>query len=68
MISALRRFIATRRPKISARTRVNLVSMVGLIERTDGVVEAVVGEEAWVDWANGAHSVESIRHLIQIGN
>jgi len=28
----------------------------------------VVGDEAYVDWANGAHSVERTRHLVQIGS
>jgi hypothetical protein len=30
------------------------------------VVEAIVGDEAYVEWANGARSVESTRHLVQI--
>jgi hypothetical protein len=66
MIAVLRKFLDTRRLRISVRSRVNLVSISGLIERTDGVVESVVGDEAYVEWANGAHSVESTRHLVQI--
>jgi hypothetical protein len=48
------------------RAKVNLVGSFGVLERTDGVVEAIVGDEAYVEWANGARSVESTRHLVQI--
>ncbi len=66
MISAFRRLLNTRRPEISVRSRVNLLGTFGLLERTDGVVESIVGDEAYVEWANGARSVESTRHLVRI--
>lgn len=66
MISAFRRLFDTRRPRFAVRARVNLVGSFGVLERTDGVIEAVVGDEAYVEWANGARSVESARHLVQI--
>jgi len=66
MISAFRRLFNTRRPQISVRSRVNLVGVCGLLERTDGVVESVAGDEAYVEWANGARSVESTRRLVRI--
>ena len=66
MISAFRRFFDTRRPRISVRSRVNLLGTFGLLERTDGVVESMVGDEAYVEWANGSRSVESTRRLVRI--
>lgn len=48
------------------RAKVNLIGNFGVLARTDGVVEAIVGDEAYVEWANGARSVESTRHLVQI--
>ena len=66
MISAFRRLFDTRRPRIALRAKVNLIGTFGVLERTDGMVEAVVGDEAYVEWANGARSVESTRHLVQI--
>ncbi len=66
MISAFRRLFDTRRPRIALRAKVNLVGHSGLLERTDGVVEALVDDEAYVEWANGARSFESTRHLVQI--
>lgn len=66
MISALRRLFGTRRPQITVRSRVNLLGNFGLLERTDGVVESMVGDEAYVEWANGARSVESARRLVRI--
>lgn len=66
MISAFRRLFDTRRPRIAVRAKVNLIGSFGVLERTDGVVEAVVGDEVYVEWANGARSVESTRHLVQI--
>ncbi len=66
MISALRRLFDTRQPRIAARAKVNLIGSFGVLERSDGVVEAVVGDEAYVEWANGSRSVENTRHLVQI--
>lgn len=66
MTSALRRLFNSRRPRIALGTKVNLISIVGVLERTDGVVEAVNGNEAYVEWANGARSFESTRNLVQI--
>ena len=66
MISAFRRLFDTRRPRLAMRAKVNLVGSFGVLERTDGVVEAIVGDEVYVEWANGARSVESTRHLVQI--
>ncbi len=66
MISIFRRMFNTRRPQISVRSRVNLLGTLGLIERSDGVVESMVGDEAYVEWANGARSVESARRLVRI--
>lgn len=66
MISAFLRLFDTRRPRLALRAKVNLVGSFGVLERTDGVVEAVVGDEAYVEWGNGGHSVESTRHLVQI--
>jgi hypothetical protein len=37
-----------------------------LLERTDGVVESIIGDEAYVEWANGARSVENTRRLVRI--
>jgi hypothetical protein len=48
------------------RSRVTLLGTFGLLERTDGVVESMVGDEAYVEWANGARSVENTRRLVQI--
>jgi hypothetical protein len=45
---------------------VNLLGTFGLLERTDGVVESMVGDEAYVEWANGARSIESTRRLVRI--
>jgi hypothetical protein len=56
----------TRRPRIAARAKVNLISNFGILERTDGVVEAIVGDEAYVEWANGSRSIENTRQLVQI--
>jgi hypothetical protein len=67
MISAFRRLFDTRRPQISVRSRVNLLDTFGLLERTDGVVESIIGDEAYVEWANGARSVENTRRLVRIG-
>ena len=66
MISVFRRLFSTRRPQISVRSHVNLLGTFGLLERTDGVVESMSGDEACVEWANGARSVESTRRLVQI--
>jgi len=66
MISAFRRLFDTRRPRMSVRAKVNLIGSFEVLERTDGVVEVLVGDEAYVEWANGARSVESTRHLVQI--
>ena len=66
MISGFRRLFHTRRPQISVRSRVNLLGTFGLLERTDGVVESMVGDEAYVEWANGARSVENTRRLVRI--
>ncbi|HWH47834.1 MAG TPA: hypothetical protein VN664_08540 [Burkholderiales bacterium] len=66
MISVFRRLFSTRRPQISVRSRVNLVGTFGLLERTDGVVESMMGDEASVEWANGARSVENTRRLVRI--
>ena len=66
MISVFRRLFSTRRPQISVRSRVNLLGTFGLLERTDGVVESMMGDEACVEWANGARSVESTRRLVRI--
>ena len=66
MFSALRAIINTRRPGIATRSRVNLIGSFGGPERTDGVVEAVYGDRACVEWPNGARSVESLTSLVQI--
>ena len=66
MIPAFRRLFDTRRPRLAMRAKVNLVGSFGVLERTDGVIEAIVGDEAYVGWANGARSVENTRHLVQI--
>jgi hypothetical protein len=66
MISAFRRLFDTRRPRIAVRAKVNLIGSFGVLERTDGVVESVVGDEAYVEWTNGGRSVEKMRHLVQI--
>ena len=66
MISVFRRLFSTRRPQISVRSRVNLVGTFGLLERTDGVVESMMGDEASVEWANGARSVENTGRLVRI--
>ena len=66
MISAFRRLFNTRRPQVSVRSRVNLLGTFGLLERTVGVVESIVGDEAYVEWANGVRSVESTRRLVLI--
>ncbi len=66
MIAAFRRLFDTHRPRIAMRAKVNLVGPSGLLERTDGVIEAIDGDEAYVEWANGARSFESTRHLVQI--
>ena len=66
MISVFRRLFDTRRPQISVHSRVNLLGTFGLLERTDGVVESIVGNEAYVEWANGARSFESTRRLVGI--
>ncbi|MEO8165339.1 MAG: hypothetical protein ABI619_08065 [Betaproteobacteria bacterium] len=66
MLSAFRRLFDTRRPRIAMRAKVNLIGSFGVLQRTDGVIEAVVGDEAYVEWANGSRSVENIRHLVQI--
>ena len=41
MISAFRRLFDTRRPRLAMRAKVNLVGSFGVLERTDGVVEAI---------------------------
>jgi hypothetical protein len=66
MISAFRRLFDTRRARIAVRAKVNLVGSFGVLQRTDGVVEAVIGDEAYVEWANGGRSTENTRHLVQI--
>lgn len=66
MFSALRAMVNTRRPGISARSRVNLIASFGGPERTDGVVESLDGDRARVEWPNGARSVESVKRLVQI--
>ena len=66
MFSALRAVINTRRPEIVTRAKVNLIGSFGGPERTDGVVEAVYGDRACVEWPNGAKSVESLRSLVRI--
>jgi hypothetical protein len=66
MISVFRRLFSTRRPQILVRSRVNLLGTFGLLERTDGVVESMMGDEACVEWANGARSIESTRRLVRI--
>lgn len=68
MISAFRHLFSTRRPQITVRSRVNLLGTFGLLERTDGVVESMVGDEVYVEWANGARSVESARRLVRISS
>jgi hypothetical protein len=67
MLSALRAIINTRRPEIVTRSRVNLIGSYGGPERMDGVVEAVYGDRAYVEWPNGSKSVENLRSLVSIG-
>jgi hypothetical protein len=50
MFSALRAIIDTRRPGIVARSRVNLPGSFRGPERIDGVVEAIQGDRAHVEW------------------
>jgi hypothetical protein len=66
MLTALRAIISTRRPEITTRSKVNLIGSFGGPERTDGVVEAVYGDRACVEWPNGSRSVEHIRSLSRI--
>ena len=66
MLSALRAIISTRRPGITTRSRVNLIGSFGGPERTDGVVEAVYGDQACVEWPNGGRSIEQLRSLTRI--
>ncbi|MGH8677198.1 MAG: hypothetical protein ACREUQ_02450 [Burkholderiales bacterium] len=66
MISVFRRLLRTRRAGISVRSRVNLVGIMGLLERTNGVVEGMVGEHAYIEWANGARSIEHTSQLVEI--
>jgi hypothetical protein len=66
MFAALRAIISTRRPEITTRAKVNLIGSFGGPERTDGVVEAMYGDRAYVEWPNGARSLEHVRHLTRI--
>jgi hypothetical protein len=66
MFSALRSIISTRRPEIVTRAKVNLIGSFGGAERTDGVVEAVYGDRASVEWPNGFKSIENLKSLIRI--
>jgi hypothetical protein len=66
MIAVLKAVLKTRRPSIAPRTAVNLVNMFNGPERTDGVVEAIYGDRAYVEWPNGAKSFESVRRLVRI--
>jgi hypothetical protein len=66
MLAKLRAVISTRRPEIVTRARVNLIGSFGGPERMDGVVEAVYGDRACVEWPNGARSVESLKSLVRI--
>jgi hypothetical protein len=66
MFSVLRAALNTRRPAIGPRSVVNLVNPFNARERTDGVVEAIYGEQAYVEWPNGAKSFESVRRLVRI--
>jgi hypothetical protein len=66
MFSTLKSIINTRRPEIATRARVNLIGSFGGAERTDGVVEAVYGDRACVEWPNGFKSVENLKCLVRI--
>jgi hypothetical protein len=66
MLSALRAALNTRRPSIVPRSAVNLVNAFNGPERTDGVVEAIYGDHAYVEWPNGAKSYESLKRLVRI--
>ena len=66
MLSVLRSAFNTRRPSIGPRSVVNLVHVFSGPERTDGVVEAIYGDRAYVEWPNGAKSFESVKRLVRI--
>jgi len=66
MLDALRAVISTRRPEVVTRSRVNLIGSYGGPERVDGVVEAVYGDRAYVEWPNGSRSVERLGSLVRI--
>jgi hypothetical protein len=66
VFSVLRAIVNTRRPGIATRSRVNLIGGLDGPERTDGVVEAIDGDRARVEWPNGAKSVEQLRSLVRI--
>lgn len=66
MLAALRAIISTRRPGITTRSKVNLIGSFGAPERTDGVVEAIYGDRACLEWPNGSRSVEQVGSLCRI--
>lgn len=66
MLSALRKILSTRKPSIGTRSRVNLVNVFNGPERTDGVVESLIGDEAYVEWPNGAKTFERVNSLVRI--
>ena len=66
MLSVLRAALNTRRPSIAPRSVVNLVNAFHGPERTDGVVEAIYGDQAYVEWPNGVKSYESLKRLVRI--
>lgn len=66
MLAKLRSIISTRRPGITTRSKVNLIGSFGGPERTDGVVEAVYGDRACVEWPNGSRSMEHVGSLTRI--
>jgi hypothetical protein len=66
MFSVLRSVISTRRPEIVTRAKVNLIGSFGGPERTDGVVEAVYGDRACIEWPNGGRSIENLGSLVRI--
>jgi hypothetical protein len=66
VLAKLRSIISTRRPGITTRSKVNLIGSFGGPERTDGVVEAVYGDRACVEWPNGSRSMEHVGSLTRI--
>jgi hypothetical protein len=63
---ALLKSALTRRIPIGPRAQVNLVNVFNSPIRTDGVVEAIHGELAYIEWPNGGKSFENVRRLVRI--